>query len=83
MDYLVKAIKKLHPEAQFSYSDDNYETVKFDFIEGSVPTRAEIDAAIEQIKTADKAEAEQSASDKAALLAKLGITADEAKLLLS
>ena len=32
---------------------------------------------------AKTAEAEQAATDKAALLAKLGITADEAKLLLS
>ena len=32
---------------------------------------------------AKAAEAEQAATDKAALLAKLGITADEAKLLLS
>ena len=31
----------------------------------------------------EKAEAEAKAADKAALLAKLGITADEAKLLLS
>jgi len=83
MDYFVKAIKKLHPEAEFSYSDDNYETVKFDFIEGSVPTRAEIDAAIEQIKTADKAEAVQAAIDKAALLSKLGISQDDLKTLLS
>ena len=34
-------------------------------------------------KSADKAEATKAATDKAALLAKLGITADEAKLLLS
>jgi len=32
--------------------------------------------------TADEAAAEQAATEKAALLAKLGITADEAKLLL-
>ena len=37
-----------------------------------------------KIETATKAEAEaQAANDKAALLDKLGITADEAKLLLS
>ena len=34
-------------------------------------------------KTADELLAEKTATDKAALLAKLGITADEAKLLLS
>lgn len=35
------------------------------------------------IKAAETAQAEQAATDKAALLARLGITADEAKLLLS
>jgi len=39
-----------------------------------------IDVAAHEAKTAA---AEQAATDKAALLAKLGITADEAKLLLS
>ena len=39
---------------------------------------------VEQTKDKVKAKAEaQAASDKAALLAKLGITADEAKMLLS
>lgn len=38
----------------------------------------------DNIKTVEKAEAQtQAEADKAALLAKLGITADEAKLLLS
>jgi hypothetical protein len=37
----------------------------------------------QELHFAEKAKAEQAASDKAALLAKLGITADEAKLLLS
>jgi hypothetical protein len=37
----------------------------------------------QELQLAEKAEAEQAAADKAALLAKLGITADEAKLLLS
>jgi hypothetical protein len=37
----------------------------------------------EEEKTAKKAAALQAETDKAALLAKLGITADEAKLLLS
>ena len=38
----------------------------------------------DKIKTAEQAEAQtQAEADKAALLAKLGITADEAKLLLS
>jgi hypothetical protein len=37
----------------------------------------------QELQLVEKAKAEQEAADKAALLAKLGITADEAKLLLS
>jgi|688.fasta_scaffold584219_2 hypothetical protein len=40
-------------------------------------------AAAEAIMAAEKAATEKAATDKEALLAKLGITADEAKLLLS
>jgi len=36
----------------------------------------------QELQLVEKAKAEQAAADKAALLAKLGITADEAKLLL-
>ena len=82
-DYLVKAIKKLKPSAEFSLTDNDYSTIKWDVLQGDAPTQAEIDAAIAQIR-ADEVTAQTKAStDKAALLAKLGITADEAKLLLS
>jgi len=37
----------------------------------------------QELQLVEKAKAEQATADKAALLARLGITADEAKLLLS
>ena len=48
-------------------------------------TNDEYDAflANQELIAAENAKAEQAEADKAALLAKLGITADEAKLLLS
>ncbi len=53
------------------------------FIEATPITKEEFDASFAQYD-AWKAEQDlQAATDKAALLAKLGITADEAKLLLS
>ena len=83
MNYTVKAIQLLKPNSEFSFINDDYSTIKWDKIEGEAPTQAEIDAALEQVK-ADEAQAETSkAADKAALLDRLGITADEAKLLLS
>jgi len=83
MNYLVKAIYKLKPTAEFSFTDDDYSTIKWDKLDGDAPTQAEINAAIEQVKADEIAVEVKAEADKAALLAKLGITADEAKLLLS
>jgi hypothetical protein len=83
MEYLAKAIKNLKPESQFSYSDDDYSTVNFDVLEGEAPTQKEIDDEIKRIKAEEIAQEKSKAIAKAALLDKLGITAEEAKLLLS
>jgi len=82
-DYLTKAIKKLKPTAEFSYSDNDYSTVKWDVLDGNAPTQAEIDKAIEQVKLDEIVETKTKADTKAALLNRLGITAEEARLLLS
>jgi acyl-CoA reductase-like NAD-dependent aldehyde dehydrogenase len=82
MSYLVKAIKKLKPSAEFSFTDDDYSTVKWDVLEGKAPTQAQIDVAIEQIK-AEEAQAEATkAAQRQAILDRLGLTAEEAQLLL-
>jgi hypothetical protein len=81
MSYLVSAIKKLRPTATFSFSNQDYSTIEWDVLDGDAPTQAEIDAAIEQVKADEIAEAEAKAAQKAALLDRLGITQDEAKLL--
>lgn len=47
------------------------------------PTNAQIKAAAAAFETAQAAKAAEDAAAKAALLTRLGITADEAKLLLS
>jgi len=83
MSYLVKAIQKLKPTAEFSFTADDYSTIKWDVLEGDAPTQAEIDDAIKKVKSDELAEAKQKASQKAALLNRLGINNDEAKLLLS
>ena len=83
MSDLAKAIRLIKPNAEFSYQNDDYSTIKWDVLEGNAPTQAEIDAAIEQVKANEIAADTKAEADKAALLAKLGITADEAKLLLS
>ena len=83
MSDLVKAIRLLKPNSQFSFNNDDYSTIKWDVIDGDAPTQKEIDAAMKQVK-ADEAQAEATkATAKAALLSRLGITAEEAALLLS
>ena len=82
-DYLFLAIKKLKPTAEFSYSDDDYSTIKWDELDGDAPTQAQIEAAIKEIKAEETQAQAKAEADKELLLVKLGITADEAKLLLS
>jgi thymidine phosphorylase len=76
-DYLTKAILLLKPNAEFSYIDDDYTTIKWDVLEGEAPTQAEIDAAIEQVKANEIAEAQAKAQAKAVLLERLGLTQEE------
>jgi hypothetical protein len=83
MRELSLAIKKLRPTAEFSYSNDDYSTIKWDVLEGDAPTQTEVDEAMREIKTEEKQAAIKIETDKAALLNKLGITAEEAKLLLA
>ena len=80
--YLSLAIKKLRPTAEFSFQDADYSTIKWDVLEGEAPTQKEIDAAIKQVKADEKNEIETKAAQRQAILDRLGLTADEAKLLL-
>jgi hypothetical protein len=81
--YLQKAILKLRPNSEFVIKDNDYATIEWFVLDGKAPTVAEINVAIEQVKIDEIAEAEAKAQAKAALLDRLGITEDEAKLLLS
>jgi hypothetical protein len=83
MSYLAKAIKKLKPNAEFSFTDDDYSTIKWDVLEDDAPTKKQIDDAIKQIKIQEANFAETKAAAKAELLERLGLTEDEAKLLLA
>lgn len=82
-NYLAKAIRKLKPNSEFSFQEDDYSTVKWDVLDGDAPTQKEIDAAIKEVKADEIVQAKTKADAKAALLDRLGITAEEAVLLLS
>ena len=82
-NYLVEAIRKLKPNSEFTISNEDYSTIVWQILEGDAPTQAQIDLAIEEVKAEDAAAETQMAADKSALLQRLGITAEEAKLLLT
>jgi hypothetical protein len=81
-NYLVEAIRKLKPKSQFTFTDDDYSSIQWIVLEGEAPTQAEIDVAIEEVKEEELQTLTDKESAKAALLERLGITAEEAKLLI-
>ena len=82
-NYLGKAIRKLKPTAEFSFQENDYTTIKWDVLDGDAPTQKEIDAAIKEVKADEIADAQAKATQRQAILDRLGITAEEAALLLS
>jgi hypothetical protein len=81
-NYLADAIKSLRPTSEFSYTNDDYSTIQWVVLDGEAPTQAEIDAEIIKIKEAEIIEAEQKTTARQAVLDRLGITAEEAQLIL-
>ena len=75
----VSALKLEYPTLRTGDDEQGYQDLSPADYEATIEGWADNQLADE----AKAAEAEQAATDKAALLAKLGITADEAKLLLS
>ncbi len=80
-NYIVKAIQLLKSTSEFSFTDNDYSTIKWDLLEGEAPTQAEIDEAIQQVKADEIAEAQTKAQAKAALLERLGLTQEEFNIL--
>ncbi len=83
-NYLIKAIHKLRANSQFSFTNNDYLTIKWDVLEGDAPTQAEIDAAIQQIKADEITAADVAVEAKKqaeAKLTALGLTADDLKAL--
>jgi hypothetical protein len=80
---LVDAIRLLKPNSEFVITSNDYQTIEWYAMEGTAPTKAQIDAAIEQVKLNDQNAADAAETQKQAVLDRLGITADEARLLLS
>jgi thymidine phosphorylase len=82
-NYLTRAIKYLKPSAEFVITNEDYSTIEWHQLEGDVPTQAEIDEAIEQVKDNEIAEAQAKAQAKAVLLERLGLTQEEFNTLIA
>jgi hypothetical protein len=80
---LILAIKSLRPEAEFSIVGGDYSTIKWDVLEGTAPTKTEVDKAITAIEQAEVNKVTQTAITKQEVLAKLGLTAEEVSALLA
>lgn len=81
---LVKAIKYLKPEAEFSFEEADYSTIKWDVLDGEAPSLKELESALKKIKEIEaKTEADKIAARLAAeaKLTALGLTVDDLKAL--
>ena len=79
----IAALKIAYPTLRSGSEEIGYTDLSSADYEAKIEAWADNQLADEVKAAADEAAAEQAATDKAALLAKLGISADEAKLLLS
>jgi hypothetical protein len=79
---IVKALISLKPNAEWTISGDNYENLIW-LSNGKPPTLAEIEAEIALLPAKESAVLVTKNAEKAALLERLGISDDEAKLLFS
>jgi len=82
MAKLAEAINLYNPNAQWTLLGDDYDTLDWHSVDIAKPTKAELEDLLLEVEAVKAQQDAQAAADKAALLTKLGITADEAKLLL-
>ena len=75
----VNAIKFIRPNSEFKLSGDELDWLDENQTE---PTKKEIETGLIEYKKAIKAEADLKSAQRQAILDKLGLTADEAQLLL-
>jgi hypothetical protein len=80
---LSQAIQSLRPNSEFSFTNNDYSTIVWDKLEGTPPTAKAVADEMARLKAVNLTVEANRVEAKAALLDRLGITPDEAKLLLS
>jgi hypothetical protein len=78
-----EAISHIHPNSEFVIYGDDLDGLTFIKPDNLTVTQEQVDQAIIELGQIRQAEAQAKATQKAALLERLGITEDEAKLLLA
>jgi hypothetical protein len=81
---LSTAIHHLKPTAQFSFTDADYSTIKWDVLDGQAPTISDLDAAhlaIQEAKAQAEAEAQAKRFVALAKLEALGLNEADLKAL--
>ena len=82
MFWISKAIRHLDPASEFTMSEDNLDTLVFIKLTVDEPTVQQITDTIPIVKALESQKKINAVAQKQALLAKLGITEEEAALLL-
>ena len=77
----AQAISALTNHSEWAWTGDNYSNINWVKIDTQIPTEAEIEAKIKAKEIDEIKQVKDKAKAKAALLERLGITADEAALL--
>jgi len=83
MSIIVEAIRNLAPNSEFTFKEDDLTTIEWLSENIEQPSIEAIEAEIVKVKKVKENEAADKEAAKAALLNKLGITAEEVALLLS
>lgn len=78
---ITEALMSLVPDAKWVLVGDDYEDIEW--IEGNKPTIKEIESEIKALPAKREALAKEQEAKRADILQRLGLTEEEAKLLLS
>ena len=80
-DYLSLAIRALVGSDDFAYTGDDFESIEWITEPSTIPTVKQVSDKIVELKKIDADRAADQAARKTELLERLGITSDEAALL--
>lgn len=83
MEKVVKAIRSIRPNAEFAIHGGDLENIEWHILEGEIPTKKEIEQAIKDLAAAELAKEQEKIAAKNAILERIGLTAEEATILLS